>query len=273
MTAEGLVLPVAMAVAAGLVGCFAVMRRMALAGDALSHVALPGIGVALALGIHPVFGAAAMLFFGALLVWALQERTRLATETIVGVVFSAALAVGGMMTSGEELVDALFGGAGALSTSEVVFGVVAALAVIGFVVSRRNQLVVTLVSPDVARTAGIDVRRLNLIYLQMFALTIALGLRYLGVLLMGALIIIPAATAKRVARDLNGMLAAAVAVAVVATVLGTVLASSFHRDSGPLIVTVAAACFLVSLIPFRTVLQAGSLAQTVRSATKQSRSH
>jgi ABC-type Mn2+/Zn2+ transport system permease subunit len=75
---------------------------------------------------------------------------------------------------------------------------------------------------------------------------------YLGVLLMGALIIIPAATAKRVARDLNSMLAAAVIVAVIATLTGSYLATSRHRDSGPLIVTVAAAAFLVSLIPFRS---------------------
>jgi ABC-type Mn2+/Zn2+ transport system permease subunit len=66
----------AMAIAAGLVGCFAVMRRMTLAADALSHVALPGIGIALALHIHPIFGAAAMLAFGALTVWALENQTR-----------------------------------------------------------------------------------------------------------------------------------------------------------------------------------------------------
>ena len=237
-----------MAVAAGLVGCFAVMRRMALAGDALSHVALPGIGIALALHIHPVFGAAAMLFFGALLVWALQERTRLATETTIGVVFSAALAIGSMTASGEDLIDALFGAPGVLSGSEIAFGLAAALAVIVFIVGQRNRLVVTLVSPDVARTAGINVRRLNLLYLQTFALTIALGLRYLGVLLMGALIIIPAATAKRVAKDLNEMLIAAVLVAVLATVTGSYLATRLHRDTGPLIVTVAAGFFILSLV-------------------------
>jgi ABC-type Mn2+/Zn2+ transport system permease subunit len=248
MTGDALVLSVAMAVAAGLVGCFAVMRRMALAGDALSHVALPGIGVALALHVHPVFGAAAMLFFGALLVWALEDRTRLATETTVGIVFSAALAVGSMMASGDDLIEALFGGPGALSRSEMLFGSLAALAVIAFTLSQRNQLIVTLVSPDVARTAGINVRRLDFLYLQTFALTIALGLRYLGVLLMGALIIIPAATAKRTARDLNSMMATAVVVAVIATLLGSLLAARFHRDTGPLIVTVAAGCFVVSLM-------------------------
>ncbi len=252
MTTETLLLSVAMAVAAGLIGCFAVMRRMALAADALSHVALPGIGVAIALQIHPLFGAVAMLFFGALLVWALEERTRAATETVIGVVFSAALAVGSLMTSGEDLIDALFGGPGVLTPPEVVFGFVAAIGIIVFTITRRNSLIVTLVSPDVARTAGINVSRLNLLYLQMFALTIALGLRYLGVLLMGALIIIPAATAKRLASNLSGMLYIAVAVAVVATVLGTWIATWLHRETGPLIVTVAASAFLVSLVRRQT---------------------
>ncbi|HUK87572.1 MAG TPA: metal ABC transporter permease [Terriglobales bacterium] len=247
MTSELLLLSVAMAVAAGLMGCFAVMRRMALAADPLSHVALPGIGVALALHIHPIFGAAAMLFFGALLVWALEDRARAATETVIGVVFSAALAIGSLMTSGENLIEALFGGAGALKWPEMVFGLAAAGAIVLFVVARRNSLIVMLVSPDVARTAGINVRHLNLLYLQMFALTIALGLRYLGVLLMGALIIIPAATAKRLARSLGSMLALAVGFSVFATALGTSLAAWLHRETGPLIVSVAAGVFLLSL--------------------------
>ncbi len=140
-----LVLAIAAATAAGLVGCFAVMRRMALAADALSHVALPGIGIALALGIHPLLGALAMLSFGALLIWGLERRSKIPTETIIGVVFSAALAVGSLMSSGEELVDALFGGTGALSTGELVFGLVAAAVVIAFVITQRSKLVLWLV--------------------------------------------------------------------------------------------------------------------------------
>ncbi len=248
MTSESILLSIAMAVAAGLIGCFAVMRRMALAADPLSHVALPGIGVALALHVHPIFGAVVMLLFGALLVWAIEARAREATETVIGVVFSVALALGSLTASGEELIDALFGGAGVLGWAEVGFGALAAAAIVVFVVTQRNRLIVTLVSPDVARTAGIDVRRLDLLYLLAFALTIALGLRYLGVLLMGALIIIPAATAKRLARNLTGMLLIAVAVAVLATVGGVGLAAWLHQPTGPLIVTVAAAGFLLSLL-------------------------
>jgi ABC-type Mn2+/Zn2+ transport system permease subunit len=248
MTVENLLLSIAMAIAAGLVGCFAVMRRMALAADALSHVALPGIGVALALHINPIFGAAAMLFFAAFLVWAVEGKARVGTEVVIGVLFSVALAAGTMITPSEDLIEALFGGARVLSQPEILFGLISSAAVVAFVITQRNRLVIMLVSPDVARTAGIDVRILNLLYLQTFALTIALGLRYLGVLLMGALIIIPAATAKRLARNLTGMLTAAVSIAVVATVAGTWLASWLHRETGPLIVIVAAGCFLLSFL-------------------------
>jgi len=247
MSTESLLLSSAMAVAAGLVGCFAVMRRMALAGDALSHVALPGIGVAFALKIHPVVGAVAMLFFGALLVWSFEDRSRLGTETLVGVVFSTALALGSIMMSDERLIDTLLGQAGAISPAEAVFGLAGAGLVIAFVIIRKHALVVSLVSPDIARTAGVNVRLLNLLYLQMFALTVALGLRYLGVLLMGSLIIIPAATAKRLSNNLNQMLSIAAVSAVIATVAGSAAAYWLGRETGPLIVIAAAAGFLLTL--------------------------
>jgi len=247
MAAEALILAIVTAAAAGLVGSFAVMRRMALAADAFSHVALPGIGMALALHIHPLFGAVAMLFFGALLVWALESRSRLATETIVGVVFSAALAIGSMTTSGDNLIEALFGSSGSLSWQEVLFGLVAAATVIVFLLTERNKLIITLVSSDIARTVGIDVRRVDLLYLQLFAITVALGLRYLGVLLMGSLIIIPAATAKRLTHNLSHMLVTAVAIAVAVTVIGASLATWLHRETGPVIVTLAAVGFVLTL--------------------------
>jgi ABC-type Mn2+/Zn2+ transport system permease subunit len=243
-----LLLSGAVAIAAGLVGCFAVMRRMTLAADALSHVALPGIGLAFALGVHPLFGAAAMLAFGALIVWALEDQTRLSTETIIGVVFSVALAVGSLMTSGEQLVEALFGRTGPLTGLEIVVGLVGAAAICVFIVREKHRLVIALVSPDIARTARIDPRRLNLLYLQAFALTVALGLRYLGVLLMGSLIIIPAATAKRLSRNLTEMLVLAAVIAFVVTEAGTLVAAWMHRETGPVIVIIAALVFVVSLI-------------------------
>jgi ABC-type Mn2+/Zn2+ transport system permease subunit len=249
----GLVSLAAVAIAAGLVGCFAVVRRMSLAADALSHVALPGIGLAIALHIHPLVGAVAMLVFGALLVWGLEETTRAGTEMIIGVVFSAALAVGGIVTTGDDLVDALFGHPGAASVGEAILAVAASAAIVAFVVQAKHRLVVAMISPDIARTVGIDVRRLNLAFLMVFALTIALGLRYLGVLLMGSLIIIPAAVAKRVSRNFGHMLTMAAVVAVASSLAGDLSAAALHKEPGPLVVAFATVAFLLAgLIPNRS---------------------
>jgi ABC-type Mn2+/Zn2+ transport system permease subunit len=251
MSWTGLALSIGMAVAAGLVGCFAVMRRMALASDAMSHVALPGIGLALVLHLHPALGGLAALLVGTLLIWGLERQTRISTETLIGVVFSLALAVGSMLATGDELVDALLGAPGTLEPWELALGLAGAAAVAVFVLTQRSRLVIALVSSDIARTTGIPVARLELLYLLAFSLTVALGLRYLGVLLMGSLVIIPAATAKHLARSLDGMFAIAVAVAVSSTLAGEVLAASIHRPTGPVIIAIAAALFLASLLARR----------------------
>ena len=252
-TPDAALLPVAMAVAAGLVGSFAVMRRMTLASDALSHVALPGIGLAIALHLNPVLGGLSALLLGTLVVWATERNTHLPTETVIGVVFSAALAIGSMLASGEELIEALFGAPRAAGAVETVLGLAGSGLVIAYVLRARSALIIAMVSPDLARTAGIAVDRLNFLFLLAFALTVALGLRYLGALLMGSLIIIPAATAKHLARSLRGMQTVSVAIAVGATILGSLAAPVLHLDSGPLIITSAAVVFFASLLTRRVL--------------------
>lgn len=248
MDAETLIVCSAMAIAAGLVGCFAVMRRMTLAADAFSHVALPGIGLALVLRLNPLIGALVALLAGAIMIWAIEDRTRLSTEAITGVVFSVALAVGALTATGEELIDALFGTPGGMTLAETIFGLVAALAVAGFVLMERDRLLVSLVSHEVAIASGIGVASLQLTFLTAFAVTVALGMRYLGVLLMGSLIIIPAVVAKRVARGIDEMFAVAIGVALASTLVGGWLAGLTHRPSGPIIVAIAGGLFFLSLL-------------------------
>jgi len=243
-----LVLPLAVAAAAGLVGSIAVMRRLTLASDAMAHIALPGVGVAVLLRINPVLGAAVALLVGALLIWSLERRTSLPTEAIIGVMFSAALAIGSMLTSGEELIEALFGAPRTLGPIELGLGLLVAGLVIGFVIRARSRLVIALVSEDLARTAGINVPRINLLFLIAFAATVALGLRFLGVLLMGSLAIIPAATARHLARNLGSMLLLAVAIALVSTLAGLIAAPAIGAEPGPLIISIASAIFLASLL-------------------------
>jgi ABC-type Mn2+/Zn2+ transport system permease subunit len=237
-----------MAAAAGLVGCFAVMRRMSLASDALSHVALPGIAIALALQLNPVLGGLAALVVGTVLIWALEYRTQLPTDAVIGVVFSAALAIGSMLTSGEELIEALFGAPSQVEIVEGVLGIVAALLVVVFIWRAKSRLVIALIARDLARTADVDVPRLDLMFLLAFAVTVALGLRFLGVLLMGSLIIIPAVTARQIAPSLSGMLGTAVGLAVIAMLAGLYASPRLHLAAGPVTIVIAAGFFLLSLV-------------------------
>ena len=117
-----------------------------------------------------------------------------------------------------------------------------------FILAARHRLVIALVSPDLGAHGRRSRARLSLLYLLAFSLTVALGLRYLGVLLMGSLIIIPAATAKHVTRSLGSMLAVAVMIAVASTLVGTSLARAFHRETGPVIIAVAAGVFFLGLL-------------------------
>ena len=248
MDVKTLVVCAAMAVAAGLVGCFAVMRRMTLAADAFSHVALPGIGLALVLKLNPLIGALVALLAGAVMIWAIEGRTKISTEAITGVVFSVALAIGALSATGEELIEALFGTPGSMTTVETIFGLVAAFAVTGFILIARDRLLVSLVSGELAIASGVRVASLQLAFLIAFAVTVALGMRYLGVLLMGSLIIIPAVVAKRVARSIDGMFATAIGAALLSTLLGSWIATVEQRPSGPVIVAIAGGLFFLSLL-------------------------
>src|SRR5436189_3323546 len=95
-----IVLVLLTALAAGLIGSFALMKRMSLAGDVISHIALPGLGIAILLGINPLIGGAVALLFGTLLIWRLESGGKLTTDVAVGVMFTAALAIGTLVTPG-----------------------------------------------------------------------------------------------------------------------------------------------------------------------------
>jgi hypothetical protein len=95
------------AIAAGLVGSVTLMKRMVLASDVISHLALPGLGIAFLLKSNPLVGGGATLFLGTLLVWQLQKKTGLATDASIGVVFAAALGIGALITPQEDVLEAL----------------------------------------------------------------------------------------------------------------------------------------------------------------------
>ena len=235
------------AIATGLMGGFALMRRMTLAGDTMSHIALPGLGLALLWHINPVIGAGAALAIGAVLIWKIEEKTGLSTETTIGVIFSAAIAIGALVTPSENIIEALFGGGGAIPLTTLITYIILSLVVIFFVMRFRNQLIISLFNADLARVTGINVSRLNLWYYLMFALTLVLGLRFLGTLLVGALVIVPAAAARQLTETLSKFLVVSAILSMLSVALGYWVANIYHFQVGPTVVSIATGLFVLSL--------------------------
>jgi ABC-type Mn2+/Zn2+ transport system permease subunit len=237
------------AVASGLVGSIAIMRRMALAGDAFSHVALPGVGLALAYSVNPMLGGAAALILGALIIWKVEKVTTLNVEAMIGVLFSISLAIGAIAIGEEhELIKMLFGGVRPAAPGEFIIGIMVAVFIIAFILYNRRALTLMLVSRELAKTAAIKTEKMQLLFLLVFALTVLLGMKFLGVLLTGSLIIIPASSARNVAKNLHGMLALSSGAALISMIAGLMAVRYLDLNLGPAAVIVAGILFVLTLI-------------------------
>jgi len=238
------------AIAAGLVGSVALMKRMVLASDVISHLALPGLGIAYLLKSNPLVGGGATLFLGTLLVWQLQKKTGLATDATIGVVFAASLGIGALVTPGEDLLEALFGNFQKLSLVGFLLGTAAVLVVVLFVVQMKDRLILDLFSPELASATGVNIARLDLGFLLVFSLTVLVGLRFMGALLSSALIIIPAATARQLTSKMAQFVFVACAVSLVSVAGGFVVSTLILKTStvGPTIVIVSVLLFVLSLL-------------------------
>ena len=243
-----IVLALLFAVAAGLVGSFGLMKRMLLAGDVISHLALPGLGLAFLLKINPLIGAATALFLGTLLIWELQKKTGMATENMIGVVFAAALGIGAAITPSDDLIEALFGKNHATSLFGFLLGALAVIFIIAATWKLRDRLVLTLFSPEVAAATGVDVDRVNLYFLLLFSLTILVGLRFMGALLAGSLIILPAAIGRRLTNKMSYFLITSSVASTISVGIGLLQNAVVPKfGPGPSIVMVAALLFGISL--------------------------
>ncbi len=243
-----IVLAIFAAAAAGLVGAFALMKRTVLAGDVMSHIAIPGLGLAVIWKLNPLVGGALTLAVGILLIWHLQKSTELSSEAAIGVIFASSVALGALLiNSKEELIDALFGGFGNLSTNEFLFGVGMSIVIIATLWILRNKLIIALFSPELATSAGIKVNAVNLWFLLIFGLAILVSLRFLGALLVGSLIIIPASAARQLTHSLGKFLITSMILSVVAMLAGFYISSHYGLAQGPTVVVSAAALFVLSL--------------------------
>jgi zinc transport system permease protein len=241
---------VGVAVAAGPLGCFVVWRRMAYFGDATSHAALLGVALALATDLPMAAGVAFAALAMALTVSAASGRTY-AMDTMLGVASHAALATGLVAVSfiagvRIDLTAYLFGDILAVGRGDLVVIYGGAFAITALIAWRWDALLLSTLNADLAAAAGVDPRRERLMLTLALALLVAVAIKVVGVLLITAMLIIPAAAARAVARTPESMAGIAVGLGAVAALAG--LAASWHLDTptGPSIVMVAAALLVLA---------------------------
>lgn len=242
-----LILSIFVGGAAGYLGSLMITKRMALVGDALSHVALPGMGLALLYGINVFWGALVFLFLGILLIWFLERKTDLSTEALTGIIFTVSLALGFLITPEPELLHALVGDISQTSLFDALTAILLSVAI--FLVIRKIMpgMILGVISEDLAKTSGINVKKQSLIYLFCLAFIVALGVRVVGSLLMGALVIIPAAVSKNLSKTLIKFSYGAMITGALSCFLGVVVSQISAIPAGPAVILVCALFFLISV--------------------------
>ncbi len=235
-------------IASGSVGPFILLRRMALVGDALSHVALPGIALALMYRVDTFYGVIVFLAGAAFLIFWLEGRSRVPPDAIVGLLFTASLAIGILMLPNADVMESLFGAFPVMSSPllSAILLTAAVLSVLCFVLAKRFLFLI--VSPDLAKVHGFG-RGYDLALLLIFAMIVALGIKLVGTLLMGALTIIPASIAKNLAQSMRRYVVLSAILGGAISVSGVWLAASFRFLPGPAIVLLGVGMFALTL-PF-----------------------
>lgn len=233
----------------GILGCFVVWRRMAYFGDALSHASVLGVAISLGLGVSVYFGVLGIAILMAVLLWALSHQ-RHSVDTLLGVLSHGALAVGliaaATIGGGFSIEAVLFGDILALSWGDVAAIWGGAVVVSGFILWRWSRLITATLGSDLAASTGVDAER-EFFYLTLaLAILVGLALKVVGAILITALLIIPAASARGFVRTPEAMAGLAVLFGASSAVLGLIAAYTWDWPAGPSMVAVACGFFALS---------------------------
>lgn len=242
---------IVVALVTGAVGTFIVLRGAGFLGDALAHAIFPGVVVAFLLDANLLIGALVAGLAMAALMGVLTANARVRGDTAIGVVFTAAFALGVIIITdqtiaGEELEHILFGDPLNAGWGDVLLTIGIGGAVIAVMLLLRRLFVVASFDPTGARAMGLPVVALDVLLLALTALTVVISFKAVGNILVIALLITPAATARLITERLLPMMATAAALGVASGVLGVYI--GYHNDvsAGGTIVLVATLVFFAA---------------------------
>ncbi len=235
------------------VGTYVVLRGMAFFGDALAHAILPGVAIAFLLEINLFWGALAMGLVTALGIGYLSRRSEIKEDTVIGVIFAASFALGvallsTVQTYSVDLTHILFGNVLGVSTTDLWLTAGLGLLALLAVVLLYKELLVISFDPILAATLRLPMNVLNYLLLVLIALTVVVSLQTVGVALMVAMLVTPAATAYLLTRRLWHMMIVGAVVGAVSSVAGLYLSFYVNVASGAAVVLVCTAFFILAFL-------------------------
>jgi manganese/iron transport system permease protein len=234
------------------IGTYVVLRKLSFIGDGIAHASFAGIVVAYLRGANFILGAGVVAVLTALGIGYVNRRSRLSLDTTIGVLFTGAFALGIFLMSisksySIDLQDFLFGNILGVTRDDLVLSVVLALVVFGAIAWLYRDLAFTSFDPTVAQAAGLRVERVENVLLVLLAVTIVISIQSVGIILVAALLVTPAAAAAQLTRRLPRMLALATGLGVFCTVGGLYASYYLHAASGATMVLLATLLFFLAL--------------------------
>jgi len=251
---RALIAGVGIAIIAGPLGCLVIWRRLSYFGDTLSHSALLGVTLAYAFSINITLSVFVISSIVAILLINLQTRTKLAGDSLLGLLAHSTLAIGlvliGFLSSIRfDLMGLLFGDILAVTTEDITLVWIGGIIILGILYYIWKSIFSATVNYDLAAAEGMRPEISNLIFTLLLAAVIALSIKMIGALLITGLLLIPAAIARNLSNSPKQMIIISVLAGIASVVIGLFTSLELNTSSGPSIIVVSLALFVLSLIP------------------------
>jgi len=233
---------------AGYLGSLMLSRKMTIIVDPLSHLALPGVALALIFGKDISLGAFLFLFFGAILIWFFEQKTKLPTETIIAILFTVSLAITFLFLSEHEIEEALVGDISKIEKVGSLITVSISIFVFFLIQKIYPKLTLISISEDLAMAEKIDLKKYQFLYILSISAIVALGVKFVGGLLVAGLTALPAASARNLSKNLKNFRFFSSLFGIFSATLGLFFFQITKFPAGPLIILSGFLIFLVSII-------------------------
>lgn len=241
------------AIACSLLGVFLVLKNMSLIGDGLAHVSFAAIAIGLLVSDKPLLISIPLVIIASFIILLLKERAKIDADATIGLLSSSSIAIGVLIASvakgfNIDLFSYLFGSILFINQSEVIVSFLLTISIVVLVIIFYNDLFSITFDENFAKISGIKVKKINYLLSVFTSITIVLGIRIVGTLLISSLIVFPSVSALQVSRGFKETLVFSTLFSLLAVIIGIIFSYILNLPTGALIVVVNLVIFLITLL-------------------------